>query len=323
MAHELTRTNGSYEMAYVGETPWHGLGQALPVGADIETWQKAAGMEWQIRRTPVMYAPGRGKEDLLPFKSKEVLFRTDNGNPLGVVAPTYVIVQPSEMLEFFRDLVAGNGYQLETAGTLFGGTRFWALAKVTQARINTWDEVGGYVLISSTADGSRATEVRETTVRVVCNNTLSMALGATSKGKISINHRTLFDHDSIKDRLGLSRDNFENFMEAANSLSKVKVSMAAAVDFTDSLLRKVTNIDSEVTARIPRGLETILDLFNGAGKGSDLKGAAGTAWGLVNAVTEYVDHYATAKSVDHRMDRAFWGTGDILKTRAFELAQHL
>ena len=87
MAHELTINDGVAEMAYVGETPWHGLGQQLRADASIEEWQAAAGMDWIIRRSAVMYYPDRGQKQLRVWDDKTVLLRGDTGAPLGVVSP--------------------------------------------------------------------------------------------------------------------------------------------------------------------------------------------------------------------------------------------
>lgn len=328
MAHELTLKNGRAEMAYVGDTPWHGLGQALTAGASIDDWLEAAGMNWTIQRAPVQFQPPRTGAERRTWNDRHVLYRSDDHSPLGLVSPSYIVVQPFEMLEFFRDLVSDNGFELETAGTLFGGARFWALARVAKAQLAGWDDIGGYILLSSTADGSRATECRETTVRVVCNNTLSMALNANAKRRLTVAHNTHFDHAVVKKSMGLSRENFAAFMEAANSLTKVKVSSIAAEAFVSALLNKVDLAEGALRAgetedRRPRGFDKILSLFNGAGKGADQKGSKGTAWGLVNAVTQYVDWDSVSKSPDHRIEKAWWGAGDLTKTRALELAQQL
>lgn len=320
-------------MAYVGETPWHGLGQVLQPGASIENWQQAAGMNWSIRRGDMQYFADRACTDLRLVPDQKVLFRGDTGAKLGIVSNEYQIVQPSEVLEFFRDLVATQGFQLETAGTMFGGSRYWALAKVTKAVISGWDEIGGYCLISTTADGSRATEIRKTTVRVVCNNTLSMALSLDSKEVIRITHRQRFDSERVQQQMGLSLEEFDSFIEVAHALSKIRVTKAAADDFVTRLLRKAgrtvqavqddedeDQLDSDTKQRKPRGLEIITSLFEGQGHGATKQGSAGTAWGLVNAVTEYVDHLSSAKTVSHRLDRAFFGSGDVLKTLALQRA---
>lgn len=332
MAHELTqRADGTTEMAYVGDTPWHGLGQTLKPGAKIEEWLTAAGMDWTIRRAPVHYHADRAATDMRKWDDKQVLLRSDTGAPLGIVSPDYNIVQPYEVLEFFRNLVDGQGFQLETAGTMFGGRRYWALAKMTEALIAGWDRIGGYMLLTTSADGSFASEARETSVRVVCNNTLSMAV-AQNPGKhyVKINHRQSFNIAAVQKQMCLGVEHFAAFTELANLLSKAKVSNAAAEEFTMNLLRPASadamdeeaglEQQEETTSRKPRGFDMIMGLFDGAGRGADKKGSKGTAWGLVNAVTEYVDHLATAQSVDHRLARAWWGAGDDLKIAAMDQA---
>lgn len=321
MAHELTtRKTGKTEMAWVGETPWHGLGQQLQVGASIETWAEAAGMDWKVGRSKVRYSTERDGDWMRIMDDRHVLFRSDTKEALSVVSDDYKIVQPREMLEFFRDLVGESGYQLHTAGTLFGGKRFWALAKVSEANVVGQDKVGGYLLLSSSCDGSMKTEARETTVRVVCNNTLSMARG--SAARIAIGHRSEFDHDAVKKQLGLSREHFETFMASARALSRVKMTNAAAENFVKTLLRKMVTVDGkqERSERRHPGEDVILNLFSSSAMGGTLAGAEGSAWGLVNAVTEFVDHKASAKSTDHRLVRAWFHGGDDLKTEAFNQA---
>lgn len=311
MAHELTITEGRAEMAYVGDVPWHGLGQALTADADIETWRREAGMDWTIRRAELLYKYERASEGVLVVPGQKLLHRSDTHEALGIVSAQYQVVQPGEVLEFFRDLVADQGFKLETAGTLFGGKRFWALARAAEGEVVPGDAVGGYLLLSSSADGSTATTAMPTTVRVVCNNTLSMALsGNVSSRVIRVSHRQRFDADRLKDEMGLVREGFTEFLDAARVLSKVRVGASRAEALVTSLLGG----DNE-SKRKPRGLDIILGLFEGAGMGSSLHGSAGTAWGLLNAVTEYVDHHATATTTDHRLDRAWFGSGADMKLR--------
>lgn len=315
MSHEITQTAGRAEMAYVGDVPWHGLGQCLSEDASIDVWREQAGMDWTIRRVPLHYFADRQLTDRREVQDEVGLIRSDTGNKLGIVGTDYQVVQPFQVLEFFRDLVADQGFKLHTAGTLFGGRRFWALARISEVMFSGWDKVGGYLLLSTTADGTRATEARETTVRVVCNNTLSMAV-AEDAGEhcIRLTHRNVFDADRIKKSLSLSAEHFATWAEATSTLTKMKMSSAAAEEFMMKIMRP-GNLDEE--ARRPRGLDDILALFNGAGLGAMEKGSKGTAWGLVNAVTEYVDHHATAASNDHLIDRALWGTGAAMKSHVF------
>lgn len=353
MAHELSKSKATqkYEMAYTGETPWHGLGQVLQPDASLDQWLEATGMDrWTVRRVKPFYYADRAQTDLREDKDMVFLVRSDTGDKLGYVSADYNVVQPREMLTFFRDLVEDSGFKIETAGVLFGGRKFWALAKITQATLSGWDNIGAYVLLSSSADGSRATEGRETVTRVVCHNTISMAWGEQTDKLVRISHRESFDHGKVKKKLGLVADHFDSFVEAANALTKAKVSEAAAEDFVLKLLRPtkeaaemiaagapadtlqallqrqtyqpkdMDDADLDKLLRRPRGADDILTLFHGGGHGSERAGASGTAWGLVNAVTEYVDHHSTAKTTDHLLERAYWGTGAELKQDAMTLA---
>jgi phage/plasmid-like protein (TIGR03299 family) len=366
MAHELTlNTAGAAEMAYVGAKPWHGLGQQLTAGATIEEWKVAAGMAWHIRRAQVRYFADEDQRadcfELMNAADESVLFRSDSRAKLGIVSPDYEIVQPGQVLEFFRDLVSDHGMALESAGTLFGGRRFWALAKMGAADVAPGDTVGGYLLLSTSADGTMATEARQTTVRVVCNNTLRLARsedGAAPVPPVKLSHRTAFCDKRVKAQLGLARDNFARGIEDARILAERQVTSGEAAEFVRRLLRPeefaqkaraaematvaaqaaaavgtapggefaalmaraMVPVDVEPDKRAPRGEGAILDLFGRTMVGGHLPGAAGTAWGLVNAVTEYVDHHATARSTDHRAASAWYGAGDELKTRALDCA---
>ena len=318
MAHELTiRKNKKAEMAYVGETPWHGLGQALDAGADLDQWRIAAGMDWKISRSRVRYGEGDNQKI---FDDKHVLFRSDTKDPLSIVSPGYKIVQPGEVLEFFKDLVGNNGFELNTAGTLFGGKRFWGLAKVGEtATVAGRDEVGGYLLLSTSCDGSLATTARFTTVRVVCNNTLSMAVSKKQATCVTINHRSTFRAADVKADLGIARDAFKTFMDGARLLASTTIDIKLAEQFTAELLRDTGTVLKD-DVRKSKQFNTVMNLYTGQGLGSKLEGTFGTLWGLTNAVTEFVDHRARATSDSHRLASAWFGRGDELKTEAFAKA---
>lgn len=333
MSHQITMTAGKSEMAYVGETPWHGLGQQLEAGASIETWAQSAGMEWKIQRSKVRYFADRDGAQQLEWPEQNVLFRSDTKAPLGLVSPKFKVVQPTEVLEFFRDLVDDSGFSLETAGTLFGGRRFWALASIGESAVisNSSDLIGGYLLLCTGADGTLATTARFTTVRVVCNNTLSMSLSGKAKQEVTLSHRSHFDAGTFKDQLGIAHGSFKSFIKEMRHLAEVPVQCADADLLTRKLLAPV-GLDTEnimmmdeasEKLQASKSYQNIMGLFNGAGNGAKLVGVKDTAWGWVNAVTEHVDHHARAMSLDKRLDSAWFGKGDILKTRAVELAHAL
>ena len=115
-------------MAYVGETPWHGLGNQLPKNQPIEVWAREAGMDWRIESSDVSYMASneKGQSLIMPFDSNKVLYRSDNLEPLSVVSQRYQEVQPREILEFYRDLTEQSHIELGTAGVLKGGRKMWA-----------------------------------------------------------------------------------------------------------------------------------------------------------------------------------------------------
>jgi phage/plasmid-like protein (TIGR03299 family) len=172
------------QMAYVGATPWHGLGNRLTQKQPLELWQREAGMNWQIQESPVHFkADTVGNLGTIhSFPEQKVLYRSDNKAPLSVVPNRYQVVQPREVLEFYRDLTEVSGYELETAGILKGGRKFWALARTGQTTaLKGNDQVNGYLLLATSCDGTLATTATPTTVRVVCNNTLTIALDGNSR----------------------------------------------------------------------------------------------------------------------------------------------
>lgn len=314
MAHEISkRVDGFHEMAFVGETPWHKLGQRLDEDATIEQWQVAAGMDWEINSSQVLYEPqGAGFKD---FPQSKVLYRSDTLEPLSVVSNRYREVQPKEVLEFFRDLVAENGFKIHTAGTLRGGRRMWALAETGRyAEVSKGDGVGGFLLLSTSADRTLATTARFTTVRVVCNNTLSLAHD-NMNNSISFTHMTQFDHQKVKAQLGSAVSSFGNFMDMAKHLRTIEINATAADRFLGKLINPA-NIEG-FKPQNNRAYQHLSRLYAGEAKGADMAGH--TAWNMLNAVTEFYDHHAPCGSQDARLDKSWFGLGAKMKARAVDL----
>jgi len=319
MAHQISFVNGVAQYAST-QREWHGLGELMPAGQTVEQWQKAAGMDYEIKRGLVRYAterldPNAAIHNLKTIDDKIVLFRSDTGAPLGVASDSYKVVQPSAVLEFFREWADKGGVTIESAGVLFGGKRYFATAKLADAVSldGGRDRVVPYALLSTSADGSLATECRWTTVRTVCNNTLSIALKGKSAFKVS--HRSVFNPDDARSAVEAANEEFSAFMQTARSLANIKMEQDIAENFTVRLLTK----SSEAVARESAAFERIMGLFNGAGKGSNFESAHDTAWGWLNAVTEYADHHVRARSDENRKAAALWGAGDALKQKALSL----
>ena len=314
-------------MAYVGEQPWHGLGNQLAPKQPLEVWARAAGMDWSIEEAEVRFvaAGNRNLGSIHPFPEQKVLYRSDTKAPLSVVSARYQVVQPSEILEFYRDLTEVGGFQLETAGVLKEGRKLWALARTGQSvTLKGKDEVNGYLLLATACDGSLATTAQFTSVRVVCNNTLQIALGDSATA-IKVPHRSQFDAQAVKRQLGIAISSWHAFMARTKALAERKVSDAAAETFFRRVLTYPTTnpADRDTVAVNERAIKAVAQLYAGRGKGADLASASGTAWGLVNAVTEFTDHHRRARSDDHRRDAAWFGAGATLKQRAWDEAMKL
>jgi phage/plasmid-like protein (TIGR03299 family) len=323
MAHELQKSS---DMAYVGDIPWHGLGNQLAPKQPIEVWARQAGMDFEILEAPVRFVTVTEHSGSLgaihSYAENKVLYRSDTKAPLSVVSNRYQTVQPREVLEFYRDLTQVSGYELETAGVLKGGKKFWALAKTGKsAAIKGNDVMHGYVLLATSCDGTLATTATVTSIRVVCNNTLAIAL-KNGTGLIKVPHSTLFDPRAVKSDLGIAVGSWDNFIYEMKLLSERKVKSNEAMAY---MLRVFAEQPVPGGNGLPneRAITKVLAMFNGQGKGAELASSKGTAFGLINAVTEFVDHERKAKNEDFRFDSSQFGVGAAIKQRALEQAMLL
>lgn len=283
-------------------------------------------MNWQIEETEVRFVSGSAGSSLgsiHAFPEQKVLYRSDTKAPLSVVSARYNVVQPAEILEFYRDLSEVGGFELETAGVLKEGRKFWALAKTGQTGLlKGKDKVDGYLLLATACDGTLATTAQFTSVRVVCNNTLQIALG-DGTGVVKVPHRSQFDAAAVKRQLGIAVSSWDSFMARTKALAERKVTDTAAETFFRRVLTyPTTNLADRIVVN-ERAIKAVGELYAGSGKGADLPSAAGTAWGLVNSITEFVDHHRRARSDDHRLDAAWFGQGAALKQKAWDEALKL
>lgn len=343
MAHQIET------MAFIGQTPWHGLGNQLPPNQPIEVWAEQAGMNWRIESSNVSYMAKneRGQSVIMPYEEQRVLYRSDTHDPLSVVSQRYQEVQPMEILNFYKDLTEQSGFELETAGVLKGGRKFWALARTGQSSVLKGKDVSnGYILLATACDGTLATTAQFTSVRVVCNNTLSIAIrGQTSgEGVVKVPHSTKFDAEKIKQQLGVSIKTWDEHMYEMKQLTQRKVTQQEAAAYFDAVFNnttmsatdqeesiiqyylKVASMDKKSNSKSEpngRAMSKAMQLFNGQGRGAELTSAKDTAYGLLCSITEFVDHERRAMSRDHRLNSAWFGMGATIKQRGLEQTLHL
>ena len=337
-------------MAFVGDTPWHGLGNPLSPNQPIEVWAQQAGMDWRIESSNVSYMAKneRGQNILMPYEEQRVLYRSDTHAPLSVVSQRFQEVQPKEILEFYRDLTEQSGFELETAGVLKGGRKFWALARTGQsAALKGKDVSNGYILLATACDGTLATTAQFTSIRVVCNNTLAIALKGqnSNAGVVKVPHSTKFDAEKIKQQLGISVRAWDEHMYEMKQLSQRKVTQSEAAAYFDAVFNNTAMSIAEQDDNIiqfyrdvatqaqanskekpepnAKSMSKAMEMFNGQGRGASLSSAKDTAYGLLCSITEFVDHERRAMSTDHRLDSAWFGAGAALKQRGLEQALYL
>lgn len=302
MAHQLyTNKDGKVSFAFTGprEAVWHGLGQNLTEGADIETWKIEAGMDWNALESPILYRAYN--HPLSEFPGRKALYRSDTGAALSILGNDYNVVQPGEVIEFFRDLTETHGMKLSSAGCLFGGTRFWALAETgNECQPISGDKIIGHLLFVTSIDGSLSNTAKFVSTRVVCQNTLTVALSEKSTPMVRKTHRKVWDPTEVKIDLGLLNSNWESF--------KTKLDALASHQMTDDevkLFFKKTFFDPKKdedhqTSGDRKCVNNLMSLYK-TGTGAEYD--YGTALGALNAVTNLFTH-GTGRV--RSADRMFW-----------------
>lgn len=301
MAHEITiRENGTAEFAFLGDRSkiWHGLGQELTPGASIEDWTVEAGLSWEVFESAVQYTSHEGQHT---FDGKRVLFRSDTKEPMSIVGKDYKIVQPIDVMEFFRDLTALHGMSLSAAGSLFGGRRFWATAELGKSfNAIADDKVDGYLLLVTSIDGTLATTAKISSTRSICNNTLTVALNDNSKRVVKKSHRIEWDATQVKMDMGLIDESWETFAASIKKLAEVEVSDKFVQSyFEKKFYMKDVLAEDQPTGRI-KEVATLMDRYK---SGDGAQYSVGTAWGVVNAATDLFTHGNGRKRDE---SHAFW-----------------
>jgi phage/plasmid-like protein (TIGR03299 family) len=331
----IDTSTGRASFAYTGAPGWHGLGFHVDPSSTVAEWLAAAGLTWTAKRAFVRYATGKGDAPAMQCDTDNVvLFRSDTLKPLGIVGADYKVVQPSDIGELFRDLTEEHGFHVDTMGAIKDGRVIWALAKGEQSvTLAGGDTINDYLLCSTSFDGSKATDTRRTSVRVVCNNTLTMALAEAKRRAQRVSHRSRWDKGAARD---FALNEFGQFADTIGKMSETQVEPEQAVSFLLSVYHGMTLDQAKEIERLAptsapaqsaqRSIAKTLERLSGIvahAPGQNLKSAQNTLWGLVNAVTYDVDHVKAARSDENRLASSWFGQGETLKNQAFETARKL
>lgn len=297
MSHEVET------MAYTNEVPWHGLGFHKAGGwKRVSDLLKDAGIAWKVERQPIFTAEG------VEIKGFSTLTRDKDGAVFDVVGGRYIPTQNEQAFEFFNEFVEAGKAKMETAGSLMGGRIVWGLAKIGAGfELKGGDRVNGYLLCVCPHKKGKSLLFKTTAVRVVCNNTLTMALRASGT-EWRMGHRTAFDEVKIEEAkaaLGIARDQINEFEVNAKKLQKLKISQQ---QFEEILKPIFVKDDVEESRR----MKQLIDIYENA------PGAQpGNGWGLLQCVTYYADHVAS-RTPDKRLTNAWLGRTAMQKEQVLE-----
>lgn len=304
-------------MAYVGEEPWHGLGNKVEAGVTDEQMVKAAGLDWNVRLVP-LFTKLEAKYNELTGRIGMV--RDDTGALLDIVGSRYQPAQNHEILRFFREYVAVGDMTLETAGSLTGGQRIWALARLSKEfKLKGGDLMRTFLLLMNPHQYGKGMIIKLVEERVVCRNTVTIALAEAGK-QVKLWHNRPFDEavqQSAKVRLGIALERHEQFQEQAEMLAAKEIDEKQAVKAAAVAFGEDEELHEKPTADHSRAVRRVIDLWNGEGIGSQLESAKGTAWGLLNGVTQFVDH-EYGRTQQRRLEHAWFGNGQVVKNRALD-----
>jgi phage/plasmid-like protein (TIGR03299 family) len=320
MSHNLLIQNGEASMFYVNEVPWHGLGTRLNQPATAEEAIVAAKLDWEVKKLPLYAGSARIKvPDRFAVVRKNGLIIDAASPVLGVVSKEYTPLQNRDAFGFFDPIVGQDAAVYHTAGALGQGERVWILAKLpSHIRVIGDDISEKYLLLSNSHDGKSAVQIKFTPVRVVCQNTLSMALNDGAVWRV-------FHHQDIHERLkkanqmlGLINTQFSDMEDSFQSMAKVQVDRNRLDDYLKAVYPDPTELEKEGLVKRDRIWS---EYFFDQGRGNRLPGVTGTLWAAFNGVTEWIDHRQIRQKLDQRLNSVWFGAASRIKQRAYSIAQ--
>ncbi|MDY7107967.1 MAG: DUF932 domain-containing protein [Planctomycetota bacterium] len=326
MAHELHIQNGKASMMYYGDPPWHGLGTRLDKPATSAEAIKAANLDWQVTLKPLLAFDEAGTA---PAKQRLAVVREDlwgqaNCPVFGVVYAGYTPLQNAEAFAFFDSLVGNKTAIYHTAGALGQGERVWILAKLPdEIRVVGDDIAEKYLLLSTGHDGRTSVQLRFTPVRVVCNNTLSMALQRDAGVSVAHTPELFRGLRDAKVALGLIQRRYGEIERSFQRLAQVPMTGSRLDDYLRLVFPDPRNRDDETQLRHVLEHRQAAARHFAEGPGNDAKDVQGTLWAAYNGVTGYIDYGRPRYTGSRRLRNIWFGQGAKQKVRAHAIAQRL
>lgn len=294
-------------MVWTAEKPWHGLGTEVAGDLTADEMLEAAGLNWTVSKRRLHYTSAGGDEVEIP--DRFALVRDTDQSYLSAVGTGYHPLQNRDAFAFFTAFVAKGGATMETAGSLDGGRIIWGLAKLPSGGFRvgkTGDVVEGYLLLVSPHVGGMSIRAKVTSVRVVCRNTLELALsGSTASAfQAKFHHGRDFSPAEAVEAVGIASEEVAKFARTAATLKKLRMTDREVLEVLSPIYQPDDPALLEVgEAAAHPALRSVLESYRLA-PGAD----PGTGWGVLNAVTYHADHLAGRAGADRRLASAWLGT---------------
>lgn len=311
MAHALEMINGEAQMAYRASQgkPWHGMGTPVDDDMTPREMMVAAGLNWDVNKVPTFIDVNGERIQT----GQEALVRSTDNKILTQVGPGWNPVQNQEAFDFFSEFVKAGDMVMDTAGSLKDGQIVWALADVKDGfSLFNGDDVRGYLLFSNPHQYGKAIDIKFVMERVVCNNTLTVALHEKGQPAVRVNHRSVFDAAKVKEILGLGHNKVEKFKEAAEFLGSKQYDRAQLERFFGKVFGESAREDKVLSRTAERAMELVENQ-----PGDHFR--PGSWWNAYNAVTYLTDH-ELCRSQDTRLTAAWFGGNAKRKVDALDIA---
>lgn len=322
MAHNLEIRNGKASFAAKGEKAWHGLGTYVQNAMTAEEAIQLAHMDWEVEKKPIHIKVGEEFKHVEGFAANT---RTDTGDVLGVVTDSYVAVQNRECFSFFDSVIDRGEAIYETAGVLGKGERIFLTAKLPEDILVKGERIENYILLTNCHNGMRSLQAGFTSIRVVCNNTLTAALQGL-KNNIKLRHTT-----NIKSMLaesaeimGIGSKYTQELNEAFNTMAGFKINDAQLRKYIETVMspakEQLTKAEkAEFSKQFTNTVDSIMEFALGHDT-QNTEAARGTVWGAYNSISGYFGHVKEHKSNDARMNDLMFGGADQRIKSAFALS---
>lgn len=297
-------------MFYAGQTPWHSLGRHVESALSSADAIKMAGLDWKVQPQPIQVVGGGVIEGM------KANVRSSDNKVLGVVTDRYKVVQNEDAFAF-TDILLGEGVRYETAGSLSNGKRVWLLAKMDTTKV-CGDDVEPYLVFTNSHDGSGAVKVAVTPIRVVCQNTLTLAL-SSAKRTWSTRHCGDIQGkmDDAKKTLGFASAYVESLKEESEKLTQIVVLAPQFADFVMKMFPLKEDASERQVANIERQRKALAEIYNHK---DDIQRFHGTAYGVLNAVADWMPHFVPARQTKNYQENNFMNIVDGGKNNLMDMA---